>query len=135
MTATALPWRFGVIHNWDSTLWACLALYCAVRLLESPSVKWAFAAASFVSLTALFEQSKGAGLLLGLGTGFLIIISGSQQSKAFTRDRMIAIIAGLAWPLFVTLIYFPSRHAPTTMLARCFCPLHHYSAANRVTYA
>jgi len=134
MTATALPWRFVVIHNWDSTLWACLALYCAVRLLESPSVKWAFAAASFVSLTALFEQSKGAGLLLGLGTGFLIIISGSQQSKVFTRDRMIAIMAGLAWPFFVTVVYFASRHALTTMLASWFWPLQHYSVANRVPY-
>ena len=138
MTATALPWRFVVIHNWDSTLWACLALYCAVRLLESPSVKWAFAAASFVSLTALFEQSKGAGLLLGLGTGFVIIIFGSRQSKVyaglFTRDRLIAIVVGLAWPFLVTVVYFASRHALTTMLASWFWPLQHYSVANRVPY-
>jgi 4-amino-4-deoxy-L-arabinose transferase-like glycosyltransferase len=135
MTITALPWRFVVIHNWDSTLWACLALYCAVRLLESPSVKWAFAAASLVSLTALFEQSKGAGLLLGLGTGFLIIIVGSQPSKLFTRGRLIAIMVGLAWPFFVTVVYFASRHALTTMLASWFWPLQHYSVANRVPYA
>jgi len=135
MTITALPWRFVVIHNWDSTLWACLALYCAVRLLESPSVKWAFAAASFVSLTALFEQSKGAGLLLGLGTGFLIVIFGSQQPKLFTRDRLIAIVLGLTWPFFVTVVYFASRHALTTMLASWFWPLQHYSGANRVPYA
>jgi len=135
MTITALPWRFVVIHNWDSTLWACLALYCAVRLLESPSVKWAFAAASFVSLTALFEQSKGAGLLLGLGAGFLIIVVGSQPSKLFTRDRLIATVAGLAWPFFGTVVYFASRHALTTMLASWFWPLQHYSVANRVPYA
>ena len=134
MTITALPLRFVVMHNWDSTLWACLALYCAVRLLESPSVQWAFAAASFVSLTVLFEQSKGAGLLLGLGTGFLIIIFGSQQSKLFTRDRLIAIVLGLAWPFFVTVVYFASRHALTTMLASWFWPLQHYSGANRVPY-
>src|SRR5713226_5365185 len=133
MTATALPWRFVVIHNWDSTLWACLALYCAVRLLESPSVKWALAAASFVSLTALFEQSKGAGLLLGLGAGFLIIIFGSR--RVFTRDQLIAIVLGLAWPFFVTVAYFASRHALTTMLASWFWPLQHYSVANRVPYA
>jgi len=135
MTATALPWRFVVIHNWDSTLWACLALYCAVRLLESPSVKWAFAAASFVSLTALFEQSKGAGLLLGLGMGFLIVTLGGQQSNLFTRGRLIAIAVGLAWPFFVTVVYFASRHALTTMLASWFWPLQHYSVANRVPYA
>jgi len=41
-TATTLPYRFEVLHNWDSTLWACLALYCAVRLMESAKWKWAF---------------------------------------------------------------------------------------------
>src|SRR5216684_8220857 len=135
MTVTALPWRFVVIHNWDSTSWACLALYCAVRLLESPSAKWAFAAATFTSLTALFEQSKGAGLLLGLGTGFLIIVLGSQQSKLFSRAQLIAIALGLCWPFLITAVYFASQHALTTMLASWFWPLQHYSTANRVPYA
>jgi len=135
MTVTALPWRFVVIHNWDSTLWACLALYCAVRLLERPSVPWAFAAATFTSLTALFEQSKGAGLLLGLGAGFLIIIFERPESKIFTRDRLMAIVVGLTWPFLVTLVYFASRHGLTTMLAGWFWPLQHYSLANRVPYA
>src|SRR5438270_189464 len=31
---TALPYRFLVLHNWDSTFWACLGVYCAVRWLE-----------------------------------------------------------------------------------------------------
>ena len=135
MAVTALPWRFIVIHNWDSTLWACLALYCAVRLLESPSVQWAFAAAMFTSLTALFEQSKGAGLLLGLGTGFLIIVIESQPSKIFTCGQLIAIGLGLAGPFLVTLGYFASCHTLTTMLASWFWPLQHYSGANRVPYA
>jgi 4-amino-4-deoxy-L-arabinose transferase-like glycosyltransferase len=135
MTVTALPWRFIVIHNWDSTLWACLALYCAVRLLESPSVPWAFAASTFTSLTGLFEQSKGAGLLLGLGAGFLIIAIESRPSKIFTRTQWIAIVLGLAWPFLITLSYFASRHALTTMLASWFWPLQHYSGANRVPYA
>src|SRR5579863_9773236 len=47
MTATAVPMRFIVLHNWDSTLWACLALYGSVRLLETSSSRWACAAASF----------------------------------------------------------------------------------------
>src|SRR6266566_9371958 len=71
VTATTLPYRFLVLHNWDSTLWACLALYSAVRLMESPGRRWAFAVGTFVSLTFLFEQSKGAGLGLGLGLGLL----------------------------------------------------------------
>jgi hypothetical protein len=135
MTVTALPLRFVVIHNWDSTLWACLALYCAVRLLETPNAKWAFVAASFTSLTTLFEQSKGAGLLLGLATGFVIITLGGQQRKLFTRGRLIAIVFGFAWPFLITLAYFASHHALTTMLVDWFWPLHHYSASNRVPYA
>src|SRR3989454_1461073 len=46
VTVTTLPYRFLVLHNWDSTLLACLALYCAVRLLEHPNWKWAFAVGS-----------------------------------------------------------------------------------------
>src|SRR5487761_871033 len=33
-----LPYRFVALHSWDSTLWALLALYCAVRWLEACSV-------------------------------------------------------------------------------------------------
>src|SRR4029077_11939924 len=73
VTLTTLPYRFEVLHNWDSTLWACLAVYCAVRWLESPHWKWAFATGSLMSLTCLFEQSKGAGLVLGLSTGLVAI--------------------------------------------------------------
>src|SRR5205814_932007 len=66
VTVTTLPFRFMVLHNWDSTLWACLALYCALRWVESSHSKWAFAAGSFASLTFIFEQSKGFGLCLGI---------------------------------------------------------------------
>lgn len=135
MTITALPLRFVVMHNWDSTFWACVALYCAVRLLESPSTQWAFAAATSASFTALFEQSKGAGLLLGLGAGFLIIIRVGGQSTIFTRSRLIAIALGLAVPFLLAAVYFASRHAFAAMLASWFWPLHHYSGANRVPYA
>ena len=135
MTMTALPLRFVVMHNWDSTFWACLALYCAVRLLESPSTKWAFAAAICTSFTALFEQSKGAGLLLGLGMGFLIITFMGKQPIIFTRGRLIAIALGLALPFLVTAIYFGILHAFGNMLASWFWPLQHYSRANRVPYA
>ena len=135
MTVTALPVRFVVLHNWDSTLWACLALYCAVRLLETPSTGWAFAAASFTSVTTLFEQSKGAGLLLGLVTGFVIITLEGQQRKLFTRRRLIATLLGFTWPFLVVLAYFARYHALTTMLADWFWPLQHYSASNRVPYA
>src|SRR5229473_3649382 len=106
VTLTTLPYRFLVLHNWDSTLWACLALYCAVRWLESPHWKWAFATGSLVSLTGLFEQSKGAGLLLGLSLGFLIIALSDRQRKLFAHTRMVVLAIGLTWPLVVTVIYF-----------------------------
>ena len=133
MTITALPLRFVVIHNWDSTLLALMALYCAVRVLESSSDCWAFAAASFVSLTGMFEQSKGACLLLGLIAGFLIITR-RIRSGLFTRRRVLMIALGLAWPALITFIYFASQHALFPMLASWLWPVQHYSAANRVPY-
>jgi hypothetical protein len=134
MTITALPLRFVVLHNWDSTLWACLTLYCAVRLLETCSPSWAFAAASFASLTVLFEQSKGAGLLLGLLLGFLIIALYGQQPNVFNRRHLTAIALGLAWPLLITFAYFGSQHAFGEMMKSWFWPVQHYSTANRVPY-
>lgn len=134
MTATAVPMRFIVLHNWDSTLLACLALYCAVRLLETTSSGWAFAAASFASLTVLFEQSKGAGLLLGLGLGFIIVALYGRQPNIFTRRLMVVVSLGLVWPIIVTFSYFGSQHALGEMLNSWFWPLRHYSAANHVPY-
>lgn len=134
MTVTTLPFRFLVLHNWDSTLLACLALYCAVRLLETPAHTWAFAAASFTSLTFLFEQSKGGGLLLGLVAGFLLVAFGNQKPKLLTPGQLVAVALGLVWPMLVTFLYFASQHALTTMLASWLWPLQHYSTANKVPY-
>jgi 4-amino-4-deoxy-L-arabinose transferase-like glycosyltransferase len=134
MTITALPFRFMALHNWDSTLLTCLALYCAVRWLESPHAKWTFATGSLVSLTGLFEQSKGAGLFLGLSLGFLIIAFGNRQRKLFARAQMVALAIGLTWPVVVTVVYFASQHALAPMLADWLWPLQHYSVANRLPY-
>ncbi len=135
MAVTALPWRFVVIHNWDSTLFACLAVYGAVRFLESQSTRWIFTAATFTALTALFEQSKGGGLCLGLGAGFLLIALIGKGPKLFTRDRLLAAALGMCWPFLVTAAYFAAHHALTEMLASWFWPLEHYSRANHVPYA
>src|SRR6184192_324694 len=35
-----LPARFVVVHSWDSSAAALLALYCAVQLLETNAVRW-----------------------------------------------------------------------------------------------
>lgn len=133
-TLITLPYRFLVLHNWDSTLWACLALYCAVRLLEIPARNWAFALGSFSSLTVLFEQSKGAGLCLGLGLGFLAIFLLRGRKRLLNRAQTAALAFGLAWPFLITFAYFASQHATSPMLADWLWPLQHYSAANHVPY-
>lgn len=134
MTITTLPIRFVILHNWDSTLWVCVTLYCAVRLLETSSRGWAFTAASLASLTVLFEQSKGAGLLLGLGVGFVIVALYRQEPNIFTRHHLTAIGLGLLWPLLITFVYFASQHALGELLKSWLWPLQHYSTVNRVPY-
>jgi len=134
VTLTTLPYRFEVLHNWDSTLCACLAVYCSVRWLESPRWTWAFATGSLASLTCLFEQSKGAGLVLGLGVGLTAIAFLDRQRSCLNRATSAGITAGMAWPLLLTIIYFGSQHSLSLMLADWFWPLHHYSLANHVPY-
>ena len=132
-TLTTLPYRFLVLHNWDSTLWACLALYAAVRLLENPTRKWAFGVGSLASLTVLFEQSKGAGLCLGLGMGALAIFIVRRRSP-LNGPQWLWMAAGFVWPLALTFAWFASQHSTAVMLADWFWPLGHYSRANHVPY-
>lgn len=135
---TTLPFRFLILHNWDSTVWACLAVYSAVRLLESSNWKWAFASGSFISLTFLFEQSKGVGLGLGLALGWVTIsfLDAERQKRlpGWTSRQSLAIALGLTWPFLITLAYFGTQHSLTAMLADWLWPLQHYSVANRVPY-
>jgi hypothetical protein len=133
-SASTLPYRFEVLHNWDSTLWACLALYCAIRWTESTQWKWAFNTGSFAALTFLFEQSKGAGLVLGLGVGLTALALLSEQPNLCKRKQLLGLTAGLAWPFLLTLAYFGMQHSVGIMLADWFWPLRHYSLANRVPY-
>lgn len=134
VSLTTLPFRFMVLHNWDSTLWACLALYCGVRLLESRGPIWAFGAGSFASLTLLFEQSKGAGLLLGLVGGGLAITWMDRKKPVLNRVGLAGLSLGILWPLLVVLAYFAAMHSVPEMLADWLWPLRHYSTANRVMY-
>jgi len=124
---TTLPFRFLVLHNWDSTVWACLAVYSAVRWLESWNWKWASATGSFISLTFLFEQSKGVGLVLGLAVGWLAIrfLDPEQQRglSLLTSRQSLGLALGLAWPFLITLAYFGAQHSLTDMLADWLWPL------------
>ncbi len=134
VTLTTLPYRFEVLHNWDSTLWACLAVYCAVRWLESPHWKWALATGSFVSLTCLFEQSKGAGLVLGLGAGLVAITVLDRRRSLWEGKLALWLATGIVWPFLATLAYFGAQHSLSLMLADWLWPLRHYSLANHVPY-
>jgi len=131
VTLTCVPYRFIVLHNWDSTLWACLALYCAVRFLERPRPGWALATGWFAALTCLFEQSKGAGLVLGLSVGLLILACKASGRVRWNWQRMAALLAGFSGPFLLTLIYFGLKHSLPQMLADWFWPLYHYSAINK----
>jgi 4-amino-4-deoxy-L-arabinose transferase-like glycosyltransferase len=134
MAITAVPVVYAVLHNWDSTLWASLAVYGAVRWLESPGRTWAFATGSFTALTVLFEQSKGAGLLLGMCLGFIIIGQFDRNSGLLKKKSMMAFAVGLVWPVLLTFAYFASKHALGIMLYDWFWPLQHYSQANNVPF-
>lgn len=131
-TTAGAAFRFLVLHNPYSTLASCLSIYTAVRLLETQESVWAFAAGSFASLTLLFEQSKGAGLYLGLGLGFLILRS--VRMSPLQRSQGTAFVIGLAWPLALTFAYFGSLHATKLMLQSWIWPLQHYAQANHVVY-
>lgn len=132
LTLTTLPYRFLTLHNWDSTLLCCLTLYGAIRAHESHQVGWIFALGSCASLTVLFEQSKGAGLCLGLILGFAVL----WWSDSFkpNRKHFMVLAAGLLWPFLLTFAYFLSQRAIPPMLADWFWPLQHYSTANHVRY-
>jgi 4-amino-4-deoxy-L-arabinose transferase-like glycosyltransferase len=133
-TVTCLPFRFMALHNWDSTLWACGALYCAVRLVETPHFIWAFGTGSLASLTFLFEQSKGAGLMLGVGIG-LLAIDRFDQRKSFLRgNKIVALVVGLSWSFVVTVAYFGLHKSLAPMFSDWFWPVYHYSLANHVPY-
>jgi 4-amino-4-deoxy-L-arabinose transferase-like glycosyltransferase len=132
-TATTLPYRFLVLHNWDSTLFACVTVYCAIRLIEKKDWKWAFWLGSFAALTILFEQSKGAGLCLGLLIGFSAV-SFVKPPHVLRAIHILAIGIGVVWPAMVTLVYFAWQHALQPMFTDLIWPFLHYSNANRVPY-
>lgn len=129
-----LPSRFFVLHNWDSTFWAYVALYATVRLVEEGGTGWAFATGGFLAATLLTEQSKGVGLALGLGTGLLAIWHSEARRRALGRRNLVALAAGAAWPVAITLAYFARQHSLSLMMRDCLWPLHHYSVANRLPY-
>lgn len=132
LTVTCMPFRFLVSH-WDSTALAYLALYSGILWVERPRYLWAFMTATFVSLTCLFEQSKGAGLLIGIAAGVLVVMCHGRWHVSF-RGTLGTFTAGLVIPLAVTTAYFGRQHAIRQMFGDCLWPLFHYSTTNKVSY-
>ena len=134
MTVTCLPFRFLALHNWDSTLWACGALYCAERLVETPDCIWAFGTGSLTALTFLFEQSKGSGLILGIAIGLLAINRLDRRESVLRNNGVLALAVGVSWPFALTLAYFGFHHSLRPMWSDWMWPFHNYAIANRVPY-
>ncbi len=132
-TTTGIAFRFLVLHNIYSTLLCSLALYAAVRFLETERPLWAWITGSLASLTFLFEQSKGAGLCAGLLLAFLIVFVFFPH-RPLDKFSFVALISGLAWPLLVTFGYFAKKGALKLTMQSWLWPLHHYTQANRVPY-
>src|SRR5215472_3972426 len=103
-TLVGTGFRFLVLHNWYSTLLACLALYATLRFVEGVRPGWAFVSGFFASLTFLFEQSKGAGLCLGFAFG-LLLLHLVDRKRRINKFAILALASGLAAPLLLTFAY------------------------------
>jgi len=133
LTAVAgVSYRFLVLHNWYSTLLCCVALYAAVRLIEARALGWAFAMGIAASSAVLLEQSKGAGVCVGLALGIAIVTW--KTDVRLSRREWAAIATGLVLPFGLTVGYFASEHASGAMLHDWLWPLRHYVASNHVPY-
>ena len=127
-----LPARFVVIHNWDSTASALLALYCAVWLLQTNAAWWSFLCGICAGTTVMIEQSKGAGLILGLAIAGLLLHRLDPRRRI--ANSLLAGVLGAAIPLLAVFAYFAAHHALIVMLQGWMWPLFHYTAVNQLPY-
>jgi hypothetical protein len=130
---TCLPFRFLITH-WDSTLLCYLSLYFAVLWIETGSLGWAFATGSFAGITAIFEQSAGLGVVLGLACGFALLAARDRANPALRIGLLTVAIVGFVWPWIATFTYFGMMHGLRDMMIDCLWPLSHYSVTNSVPY-
>jgi 4-amino-4-deoxy-L-arabinose transferase-like glycosyltransferase len=135
VTLTALPSRFLILHNWDSTLWACLTLYCAVLFVQTSRRLPLFGVGFFAAVTCLFEQSKGAGIVGGLVLAASVYAATRPKSLLRWRPNfLIVTLAGFAIPFLATALYFGTHLSLFPMVDGWLWPVHHYSAVNRTSY-
>lgn len=128
-----LPVSFVVWHNWDATATALLAVYCALGFLRSPGLGRAAGIGFFTSLTLLFNQARGMGLLMGLVLGFLLLRSRLPKNW-LTRRHFLVMGVVLSLPLLATVSFFAARGSLDAMLQCLLWAPRHYTLANRVPY-
>jgi len=132
-TLAGAAFRFLVLHNPYSTLFSFLALYAALRAIETRRLAWMVAAGSLASTTLLIEQSKGIGVFAGLLLAFTLVrlFDHSWQGSA---NRVLSFLLGGCLPIIATCWYFSAHHAFGVMLHDWIWPLQHYTKANHVPY-
>lgn len=134
LLVSATPFRFEAIHNWSSTAWALLALYCAVLWLQTCHPLAAFTSGNFAAWTFLSEQSKGACLGLALFIAFAWIAWLRPEGPLRSRSGWFAAAGGFLWPFLVVIGYWAHLGALEPMWNDWVWPIHHYTAANAVFY-
>jgi Dolichyl-phosphate-mannose-protein mannosyltransferase len=132
LALVCLPARFVVIHNWDSSFAALLSFYFAIVFLQTSKTRWAFASGLLAGVTIMVEQSKGAGLVLGLVIA-AALLHRSNRGKWKIR-HLVAVTVGAALPVCFVIAYFAAHHGLALMLAGWIWPLHHYTAVNKLPF-
>ncbi len=130
----ALPFRFMMLHNWDSTLLALLAFYAAVGWWQRPTRLAALAAGSLTALTFLFNQAKGAGLVLGWLLAWMLLARNEGWRWRWSPAQARSFAAGLATPLAGVFVFFTAHRSVTLMWRAWFWPLYHYRSPNACPY-
>jgi 4-amino-4-deoxy-L-arabinose transferase-like glycosyltransferase len=130
---TALPSRFVIIHSWDTTMAALLAVGCAVWFLHKPNHLLAVLVGLFTAMAILFNQARGMGLLLGLVLAFLVLRV-RFRNRQLKTGYFASMGAALLLPLLITVAFFALHGAFRPMVECLLWPLRNYSTANHLPY-
>jgi 4-amino-4-deoxy-L-arabinose transferase-like glycosyltransferase len=129
----ALPARFVVIHSWDTTMAAFLALSCAVWFLRRPNHWLAMLTGWFTAMAILFNQARGLGFLLGLALAFPLLWW-KLKRREMRAVHFITMATTIVLPLLITVVFFALCGSFRPMVDCLLWPLHNYSAANHLPY-
>jgi 4-amino-4-deoxy-L-arabinose transferase-like glycosyltransferase len=128
-----LPQNFIVLHNWDSTAAALLALYCTVLLVERPRAWLAVVTGLFTGFSILFNQARGMGVLLGLVLG-LALLRFCMERRDIQTKHFAWLGTGTLAPLIFTAVLFAASGAWDPMISCLLWPFRHYSPVNHLPY-